>query len=127
MFLAILITGGFGGEGDSLRSAEIYLPSDNTSCTLPELPKRRGGQTQDGPWICGGYPRTRTPNTCDKWSQGNWTSQSLNLREDRVGHLSWATASGLYLLGGKYSRKTSELVKENGTVEKGFPLKYDIR
>ena len=45
--------------------------------------------------------------------------------ERRFGHVSWATGSGLYLIGGYYSGKTSELVKENGTVEKGFLLKYD--
>ena len=41
--------------------------------------------------------------------------------------MAWATASGLYLMGGNYSNKTSELVKEDGSVEQGFPLKYGTR
>ena len=41
--------------------------------------------------------------------------------------MSWATASGVYLMGGTYSQWTSELVKEDGSVEKGFLLKYETR
>ena len=48
--------------------------------------------------------------------------------------MSWATASGLYLMGGHISGWTSELVKEDGSVEKGFKrteegfkLKYETR
>ena len=44
------------------------------------------------------------------------------MRED---HVSWATASGLYLIGGYYRGWTSELVKEDGSVEEGFKLKYE--
>ena len=128
MFLAILITGG-AARGGYLKSAEIYRPSDNTSCSLPELPEGRAHHTQDGPWACGGIvlEEDRTERTCDKWSEGSWTPRSLSLREKKEGHVSWASASGLYLMGGEYNRKTSELVMVNGTVEKGFPLKYDVR
>ena len=105
------------------RSAEIYLPSDNSSCKLPELPEGRFDHTQDEHWACGGHTNS-TEITCDLWREGSWTRQSLRLREKRVDHVSWATESGVYLIGGKYSGKTSELVKEGGSVA-GFPLKYD--
>ena len=114
LFSAILIT---GGGGSRLNSAEIYRPSDNTSCTLPELPKGRSDHSQDGPWACGGGDYNSTRRTCDKWSEGNWTRQSFSLMERRFGHVSWATGSGLYLIGGLYGGNTSELVKENSTVE----------
>ena len=39
--------------------------------------------------------------------------------------MSWATTSGVYLMGGNYSPKTSELVKDDGSVEKGFKLEYN--
>ena len=136
MFSAILITGGL--RGGDLKSAEIYHPSDKTSCSLDdELPEGRFWHTQDGPWACGGgVYRSSTETSCDKWSQGSWNRQSLvndnrqslRLTEERHAHVSWATASGLYLIGGAYSDysgNTSELVKEDGTVEKGFPLEYD--
>ena len=61
--------------------------------------------------------------TCDQWSEGSWT-RSASLRERRRSHVSWATASGLYLIGGGYSGNTSELVKEDGSVEEGFKLKH---
>ena len=76
---------------------------------------------------CGG-PDADTDNTCVKWSSdsGSWT-QSHTLRKRRQGHVSWATEDGVYLMGGSYSRKTTELVKEDGTVEDGFSLKYSTR
>ena len=63
--------------------------------------------------------------TCVKWSSesGNWT-QSHTLRGNRVDHVSWATPDGVYLMGGWWSKKTTELVKEDGSVEDGFSLKY---
>ena len=131
MSSAVLITGGHR-LSDYLWSAEIYLPSVNTSCSLPELPDGRGAHTQDGPWACGGGEDSSTETTCDKFSEGIWTRQSLSLMKMRKEHVSWATASGVYLiggLGGHYtgSGKTSEMVKEGGTVENGFHLDYNTQ
>ena len=129
LFSAILITGGGGYMGAYKKSAEIYVPSNNTHCSLPELPELpegRGWHTQDGPWACGGGDyRDSTHKTCDLWSQGSWTRQVLSLRNVRWGHVSWATASGLYLMGGDNSGWDSELVKEDGSVKDGFPLQYN--
>ena len=47
------------------------------------------------------------------------------LRKGRYAHVSWATASGVYLIGGSYSKRTSEKEKLDGSVEEGFSLKYD--
>ena len=86
---------------------------------------------------CGGYTLTRHGGeTCEQWSQGSWTrSHSISewiVPDDfddewRFGHVSWATASGVYLMGGGFdgTLKTSVLVKKNGSVEEGFPLEYD--
>ena len=122
---AVLITG--GDPITSRRTAEIYNPLTNTSCSLPELPKYRRHHTQDGELICGGGDSS-TETTCIKWSpaSGTWT-QSHTLRERRYAHLSWATASGVYLIGGTQSLRTSEKVKVDGSVEDGFGLKYDTR
>ena len=120
----ILITGGYSRRGVQ-KFADIYIPSSNTSCSLPELPGARARHTQDGPWACGGHG-SGSSMTCDQWSEGSWT-RSHNLGLLRQGHVSWASASGVYFIGGEYSRKTSELVKEDGSVEKGFKLKYNTR
>jgi len=137
---AILITGGHGGDrahSDDLRSAEIFHPSDNKGCSLPELTEGRRSHTQDGGMACGGDTLTlHGSETCEQWSQGSWTrSHSISewiVHDDfddewRLRHVSWDTASGVYLMGGGFdgTLKTSVLVKENGSVEEGFPLEYD--
>ena len=52
---------------------------------------------------------------------------SHTLRQQRYAHVSWATASGVYLIGGALSLRTSEKVKVDGSVEDSFGLKYDTR
>ena len=122
---AVLITGSHSSA--ERRTAEIYNPLTNTSCSLPQLPEARYDHNQDGDLACGGDGST--VNTCVKWSpvSGTWI-QSHNLRQRRTGHVSWATASGVYLIGGfSNSLRTSEKVKVDGSVEDGFGLKYDTR
>ena len=123
-FSAILITGGY--NNGYLKSAEMFLPSSNTTCSLPELPEARYYHTQNNDLACGG-PSSNTQSTCVKWSSesGSWT-QSHTLRQSRFWHVSWATEDGVYLMGGTSSR-TTELVKEDGSVEDGFSLNYDTR
>lgn len=123
----VLITGGFI-DGKPLKSTEIYNPVKYTSCQLPQLPEDRYEHSQDGGLACGGNTDDATKKTCVKWSpeSGTWT-QSHTLRENRAAHVSWATASGVYLIGGHYSLRTSEKVKLDGSVDDGFSLKYDTR
>ena len=122
--LGVLITGGW-----NRKSVEIYLPDSYTRCSLPNLPAARYTHTQDGELACGGGCSrcSSVTGTCVKWSSesGSWT-KSHTLRQRRYLHVSWATVDGVYLMGGMYSKKTTELVKEDGTVEDGFSLKYDI-
>ena len=119
---AVLITGDYESVE---RTAEIYNPLTNTSCSLPQLPEIRYSHTQDGDLACGGGP-TSVQTTCVKWSpaSGTWT-KSHTLRQKRYGHVSWATSSGVYLIGGMISPDTSEKVKLDGSVEEGFDLKCD--
>ena len=57
---------------------------------------------------------------------GTW-NQSNTLREARSGHVSWETASGVYLMGGEdtAAMRTSEKVNFDGSVVESFNLKYD--
>ena len=122
--LGILISGGYNRQ-----SVEVYIPASNTTCSLSKLPEARYYHTQDGGLACGGDGgSSNTETTCVKWSSdsGSW-SQSHTLRQERNYHLSWATEDGVYLMGGEGSTKTTELVKEDGSVEDGFSLKYDTR
>ena len=130
LFLFIPVVLIKGGNGSAKRIAEIYNPITKTSCSLPNLPEWRHRHTQDGNLLCGGGGSSTTINTCVKWSPGSGTwDQSHTLRGKRADHLSWPTASGVYLIGSVYydSSKTSEKVKSDGTVEDGFSLKLNRR
>ena len=48
----------------------------------------------------------------------------LIIRDD---HSSWASPSGVRLLGGVVISGTSERIQEDGTSVSGFPLEYDLK
>ena len=111
------------------KYAEIYNPVTSKSCSLPQLPEAIYYHSQDGGLACGGYKEASSMlNSCVKWSpaSGTWI-KSHTLRHPRGGHVSWATASGVYLIGGYHTEsiRTSEKVKLDGSVEEGFRLEYD--
>ena len=67
---------------------------------------------------------------CIQWSPdtGTW-EELLTLDVGRWTHVSWTpnTGIGTYLMGGGYydeGRKTTTLIRPDGTQEPGFPLKY---
>ena len=124
--VGVLITGGIV-LGFESKTAEVYLPASNTSCYLPELPEVRSFHTQDDELVCGGNRRNST-TSCIKLAKGVWT-KSHNLRMERIYHVSWKTASGLYLIGGVYfmASSSTELLKEDGSVEEGFALIHSLR
>ena len=110
--------------------------SPKPAVLYPSYPRRARGKgkgrsfhSQDGELACGGGG-TSAKKTCVRWSpaSGTWT-KSHTLREPRYGHVSWATSSGVYLIGGDLSLRTSEKVwvDGSGSVENGFSLKYDTR
>ena len=121
----VLITG-----GSDRRSAEIYNPATNpTGCSLPQLPEIRSAHSQDGGLTCGGNdPSAR--NTCVIWNpaSGGWDQTPFTLKESRNAHVSWETPTGVYLIGGYDSPKTSEKVTLDGDSSVfSFNLKYDTR
>ena len=122
----VLITGGL----PSSNTAELYVPSTGASCTLPSLPDSRQDHTvTEGGLLCGGHLYTDTRHSCILWSpdSGTW-EEALTLDVGRVGHVSWTPSSGAgtYLMGGGDSKKTTTLIKNDGTQEPGFPLRYDV-
>ena len=129
MHLVVLITGGFNLE---FFNAELFLPSDGTSCTLPLLPQDRYFHTVDNHILCGGLG-TSTRDSCLQWSPdtGTW-EELLTLDVGRYAHVSWTPASGTgtYLIGGGKglgidTEMTTTLITHEGGQETGFPLKYE--
>ena len=127
----ILITGGFsnnpvdGGSG----TAEIYNPATDTSCLLPKAEFPGGSyHSQNEALVCGGREGNDVLTTCSVFNppSGKWIPFN-NLAQKRFAHASWDTGNEVYLIGGfgDQSKKTSERVKMDGSVEEGFSLKYD--
>ena len=109
------------------NTAEIFLPSAGTSCTLPLLPQTREDHTVDNHILCGGAD---TSDSCVQWSPdtGTW-EELLTLDVRRSLHVSWTLASGTgtYLMGGNYigSGMTTTLITPEGGQETGFSLAYN--
>ena len=122
---AILIT---GGQGDAKSTTELYLPSSDVSCSLPQLPDARRAHTVEASGtICGDL---LFGNTCLQWrpDTGSW-ERNLRLDVLRNGHVSWTPSPdhGTYLMGGIESAMTTTLIKPAGTQEEGFSLRYETK
>ena len=124
--MAILITGGgilSFDPTEAQKSAEIFIPNSNTSCSLPDLPDKRFAHTQDGPLLCGGYSTDSRGKSCLKWNpeNGSWVELESKLKKERYAHSSWTPLSGkgTYIIGGRL-QTMGELVKPDGTIKKGF-------
>ena len=122
---ALIMTGGVNVNGDFLSSVEVYVPSTNTSCSLPSLPAGTSGHSQDGLLLCGGYGNSRQCHTFHSDS-GEWRVKTHRLSEGRDAHSSWQREDGTVLLmGGYYSPTTTEIVSDSSAVSTpGFSLKY---
>ena len=120
---AVLITGCF--DDSCGNTAELFLPSTGTSCALPQLPDSRFAHTADNNIFCGG----KRIISCVKWSPetGTW-EELVTLDVERYKHVSWTPGNGIgtYLIGGdgSLSKKTSTLIKPDGSQEPSFFLKY---
>ena len=121
------MTGGY--NGNKLTSVEVYHPGTNTSCTLPSLPEKISGHSQDGLVLCGGsvsyFSGLQSCHTLNT-TTGQWT-KTHSLSERRDDHSSWRREDGtILLMGGRHSQTTTELVSESsGVSTPGFTLKYE--
>ena len=123
----MIITGGINANGTMLSDVEFFIPSTSTHCRLPSLPQSIVGHTQDGLLQCGGGGGWGSQMSCHKLVDGTWT-KSHTLSEKRVRHSSWQRDGGkeIYLMGGQYSLRTTEIVSDSSAVSTpGFSLKYN--
>jgi len=120
----LIISG--GSPFDSVgQSVEVYVPSTGQHCELPDLPASRYDHTMEDRTICGGgYSNSDTLTSClSLTDEGTW-NKTATLLEGRYDHSSWASPSGLILLGGGGSIRTSEKIGEDGTSRNSFKLNY---
>ena len=131
-----MVTGGRGNYRKGKAQATVDLLSiDGTKlCSLPNLLSGRNHHSQNGLLVCGGGGRW-TPGSvlpevaasCDTFSDGKWK------RTHTLGHMrqntpSWASPQGVLLMGGddgegsKKSKKTTELLTDDGATKPSFNL-----
>ena len=118
----ILITGGHG-TGTSVEVVSRW--GSPLPCTVPPLPAYRSYHTQDGEVACGG-DNTATLTSCVTLTASGWTT-SHHLVEERHNHVSWRSPAGLLLMGGEYTRRSTELLSNtNSSSSPSFNLEYDL-
>ena len=117
-----------GYSGSFLDVVELFNLSTLTSCAITgKLDQPRFDHTGDGNLVCGGRDDDYNPiSSCYNIATG----ATINLLNERVGHTSWSTSNGIYLLGGfprdSIASRTTELITGD-TTKAGFGLKYDTR
>ena len=127
MIAGFMITGG----RNTGRSAELFNPSSNNSCALPEMPSIRMDHTSCG-ILCGG---TKETSTCDKINGNSIIPlRKLTLVQERRYHLCWKVPGeeGKTLLlggqGGLDSPTTTELISsDSSSSEADFDLEYETK
>ena len=94
-----------------MSTTEFFFPTSGSTCSLPSMKTARYWHTLDqlgdGPVLaCGGEGALKS---CEKFNGTSWSEHST-LVHSRRDHTSFAGQHGLLLLGGYYSRTTTEIV-----------------
>ena len=77
--------------------------------------------------ICGGlWTDSDVRKTCLVLNTEGWKTFA-HLLHQRPYHSSWSCPSGVRLLGGDESSRSSELVREEGNSEEGFHLEHSTQ
>ena len=114
-------------EGSVWTSVELLHSDGSPWCSLPDLPESRWDHTQTGLEACGGGG-SATRTTCVRLEAGSWTPSHQLVEKKRIHHSSWASPAGTLLIGGVYSKKTTELLDANtGGSVISFPPKHNTR
>ena len=114
-------------EGSVWTSVELLHSDGSPWCSLPDLPESRWDHTQTGLEACGGGG-SATRTTCVRLEAGSWTPSHQLVEKKRIHHSSWASPAGTLLIGGVYSKQTTELLDANtGDSVMSFPPKHNTR
>ena len=121
------MSGGYG----ALTSSEVLFTNGSFICELPKMSQSqsRYAHTQSDLTACGDYTSgSGNHRNCIRFEDGSWTTLTDNLVEMRADHSSWINPDGdILLIGGAYSKNTTEIVYQNGTSIRSFDLKYGIK
>jgi len=124
----ILITGGQGvglypGIASLENATELFIPDENRTCSLPDLPEARWSHTMEvvggTPVICGGTAKRHglSLNTCLQFSpasvEGVWRDYAT-LSCPRSDHTSWVTEAGEMMQMGGGNCFAAEILGTSG-------------
>ena len=113
---------------EKVTSVELISTNGSSICELPQMSQYKFFYTQSGLTACGGGYEFDTMRSCIKFEDGSWTTLTDNLVELRTRQSSWINPDGdILLIGGSYSRTTTEIVYQNGTSIRSFDLKYKTK
>ena len=120
----ILVVMVMGGGGTNPGPVELLSINGTRLCALPSLPENKFFHTLSGLITCGGgQPPNTDQKSCFTFSGGNW-KKTHTLRQLRYGATSWASPSGVLIMGGIYGQETTtELLNEAGGSTASFNLK----
>ena len=122
----VLIVGGYN-SGGSLNSAEEFNANTGDTCLVGDLPQSNSAMSLCHRMVCGGW---NAPKSCSKFeADSTFSTLPVSLIENRGFHLCWGLPSGeVLLLGGAYSRRTTEKVSADGSSSSpDFDLPYDTK
>ena len=120
------MTGGYPSRSVG-TSVELLHSDGSLWCSLPDLPEYRLKHTQTGLEACGGCCKF-SYSTCVRLEAGSWTQSHQLVEKKRLHHSSWASPAGTLLIGGVYSKKTTELLDANtGDSVISFAPKHNTR
>jgi len=102
------------------ETMELFIPSRNKTCRLPDTTTHRYGHTVDGLLICGGG---RSSDNCDSFSNGVWSR--THTTTGRWCATSVKIGTDLYLIGGKQEMTTDIVdMREGGKTREGPALQH---
>ena len=129
----MLITGGYrdphSRSRTALRSAELFLPSTNSSCRLAEMSSARYKHSVTGLLACGGQ-ETRT--SCEELRGGVWRETVRLNGKGRTGHTAWGFNGSVLLMGDltdedSHANTTEIIEATSNTSDTFYQLKVKIR
>ena len=127
-----IITGGSitleNRKSSSVATAEIFNPLTHHTCPVGNLNNKRTLHTLCNNMVCGGSDSRALMRSCEMFDGiTHFKRLPVRLVKSRNRHICWGLKSGdVLLLGGKYSRKTTERVSADGSSSSlDFRIPYD--
>jgi len=123
---SILVATGRDGDWNPFNDAQVVIPNESNSCSLPPVPKAfsqgTGGVVDNSIILCGGNNGEERFSTCHIFDNESKSWKTTNMNSRRNGPASAPLNGALWVSGGYDGNRdllTSEIIYPNGTVTPG--------